>query len=181
MQIDGLDELDNKILSVIETNARMSFSDIGEKVGLSRVSVKTRMEAMEKKGIIEGYYTKISTDSAPEGRRFFLDVVTQPDQFENIVDRIACQDVIKRVYAVTGDCRFMAEGFASKRLQYENFMRNLRHDLKGVRSMVVMDAQYPIKNVYGGVDYVSLDERRVKEKSESAPPTGGNNDEQGSI
>lgn len=162
MHIDGLDELDNKILTVIEKNARLSYSDIGEQVGLSRVSVKTRMDAMEKKGIIEGYYTKINAESAPEGHRFFLEVITEPGQYEEVIDRIASQQVIKRVYAVSGECRLLVEGFATKRLQYENFMRNVKNNAKGVRSMVTMDAHYPIKNVYGGVNYVSLAERRAK-------------------
>ena len=162
MHIDGLDELDNKILTVIEKNARLSYSDIGEQVGLSRVSVKTRMDAMEKKGVIEGYYTKINAESAPEGHRFFLEVITEPGQYEEVIDRIASQQVIKRVYAVSGECRLLVEGFASKRLQYENFMRNIKNNAKGVRSMVTMDAHYPIKNVYGGVDYMSLAERRAK-------------------
>ena len=47
LYIEGLDVLDNQILNVIKNNARMSYSDIGEKVGVSRVSVKKRMEAME--------------------------------------------------------------------------------------------------------------------------------------
>ena len=43
MNIEGLDKLDNAILETIKDNARMSYSDIGEKVGLSRVAVKNRM------------------------------------------------------------------------------------------------------------------------------------------
>ena len=33
MHIEGLDELDNKILSVIKDNARLSYKYIGEQVG----------------------------------------------------------------------------------------------------------------------------------------------------
>ena len=52
MQIEGLDEIDNRILSVIRDNARLSYKDIGEQVGISRVSVKTRMDTMQEKGIM---------------------------------------------------------------------------------------------------------------------------------
>ena len=54
MNIEGLDKLDNAILETIKDNARMSYSDIGEKVGLSRVAVKNRMEILEKKDTEEG-------------------------------------------------------------------------------------------------------------------------------
>ncbi len=166
MQIDGLDELDNKILSVIKNDARLSYSEIGEKVGVSRVCVKNRMAMMEQKGVIEGYYTKINLDSVTDGTRFFVEVVTQPDQFEQVVDRIASKGVIRRVYAVSGDCRFIAEGVAPNRSTYEVFLRNLRLNLTGVRSITVTEAQYAIKNTYGGVDYVSLEQRKNRKETE---------------
>lgn len=55
MYIEGLDKLDNKIIEVVKENARLTYSEIGEKVGVSRISVKKRMEALEEKGIIQGY------------------------------------------------------------------------------------------------------------------------------
>ena len=56
MYIEGLDVLDNMILNVIKNNARMSYSEIGEKVGVSRVSVKKRMETMEQKTAVRDIY-----------------------------------------------------------------------------------------------------------------------------
>ncbi len=153
MHIDGLDELDNKILAVIEKNARISYSEIGQEVGLSRVSVKNRMDLMEKKGIIEGYFTKINATSFAEGRRFFLDIVTEPGQFAAVVNRIAESDVIRKVYAVTGECRIKAEGFASSNTKYETFMKNLKNNLEGVRGITIQDVQFVIKDVDGGVEY----------------------------
>ena len=51
MFLSGLDELDQKILELLIENARYSYSDIGEKVGISRVAVKARISAMEEKGV----------------------------------------------------------------------------------------------------------------------------------
>ena len=60
MFLDGLDELDQKILQLLIQNARMSYSEIGQQVGISRVAVKMRVQALEKKGIIEEYTTVIT-------------------------------------------------------------------------------------------------------------------------
>ena len=40
MYLDGLDELDQKIIRLLIENARISYSDIGEETGISRVAVK---------------------------------------------------------------------------------------------------------------------------------------------
>ena len=60
MFLDGLDELDQKIVKLLIQNARMSYSDIGEKIGISRVAVRSRVQALEQKGIIEEYTTIIN-------------------------------------------------------------------------------------------------------------------------
>ena len=60
MFLDGLDQLDQKIVELLIRNARMSYSDIGQEIGISRVAVKSRIQALEQKGIIEEYTTIIN-------------------------------------------------------------------------------------------------------------------------
>ena len=68
MFLEGLDALDQQIVSLLIENARLSYSDIGEKVGLSRVAVKSRIQALEQRGVIEEYTTIINPQkSSPPG------------------------------------------------------------------------------------------------------------------
>lgn len=53
MYLNGLDELDQKIVQLLIKNARFSYSDIGKEVGISRVAVKARIQALEKKGLLK--------------------------------------------------------------------------------------------------------------------------------
>ena len=53
MYLDNLDSFDQQILSLLTKNARYSYSEIGDIIGLSRVAVKSRIYALEKKGNIE--------------------------------------------------------------------------------------------------------------------------------
>ena len=55
MYLSGLDETDQKILELLTQNARQTYSEIGEKLGISRVAVKNHIDAMEQNGIIEEY------------------------------------------------------------------------------------------------------------------------------
>lgn len=47
MFLNVLDELDQKIIQLLVKNARMSYSEIGEKIGISRVAVKARIQVLE--------------------------------------------------------------------------------------------------------------------------------------
>ena len=44
MYLNGLDELDQKIIQLLIENARISYSDIGKETGISRVAVKARIQ-----------------------------------------------------------------------------------------------------------------------------------------
>ncbi len=58
-----LDDLDIKILNILQKNARAKRNVIAETVGLSLPSVSERLNKLEEKGIIQGYYTKLNRKS----------------------------------------------------------------------------------------------------------------------
>ena len=66
MFLEGLDSLDQKIIQLLTENARMSYSEIGQKIGISRVAVKARIDALEQRGIIEEYTITKTTDELLE-------------------------------------------------------------------------------------------------------------------
>ena len=154
MNIDGLDRLDHAILEEIKENARMSYSDIGEKVGLSRVAVKNRMEIMEKAGVIKGYKTVIDETNIPEGLSFILDVEINPEEYENVVEILANDNYIRQIYNTTGECKVHCMGFAPNSKTLSAHINHLYIRTKGIRRMNWNMLVNTIKDVDGGVEYV---------------------------
>lgn len=153
MHIEGLDELDNKILETIKNDARLSYSEIGEKVGVSRVCVKNRMAALEQKGVIKGYKTVIDSDAATkEGIKFFLDAEVWHDQFENALAAICSEKCIREVYTTTGDNHVHCVGFTNYRENLSTMVNRLYREssVKRVSFHVILST---VKDVDGGVDY----------------------------
>lgn len=164
MNIEGLDKLDHAILEVIKDHARMSYSDIGENVGLSRVAVKNRMEILEKKGIIQGYKTMIDETKAPEGISFILDVEAIPEEYQNVVEILARDRFLRQIYSTTGPCRLHCVGFAPNIGTLESHVNHLFRSTKGIRTLNWNMLLRAIKDVDGGVDY---DECKKSEHMES--------------
>ena len=50
MFLEGLDELDQRIVRLLIENARMSYSDIGQQVGISRVAGETKSQGLGERG-----------------------------------------------------------------------------------------------------------------------------------
>ena len=82
MYLDGLDELDQKIIRLLIKNARISYSDIGEETGISRVAVKARIQALEKKGVIEEYTTIINPQKISGAVSCYFEIETKPDVYK---------------------------------------------------------------------------------------------------
>lgn len=163
MNIDGLDKMDNAILDAIKNNARMSYSDIGEKVGLSRVAVKNRMEILEKNGIIKGYKTIIDETKIPEGISFVLDVEAIPEEYENVIEELARDKFLCQIYNTTGDCRLHCVGFAPNHNTLAAHVNHLFVKTKGIRKMSWHMLLNTIKDVDGGVEYVRCKESEYLE------------------
>ena len=97
MFLDGLDDLDKKIVQLLIQNARMSYSDIGQKVGISRVAVKMRVQALEKKGIIEEYTTIINPQKISGAVSCYFEIETMPDQLMDVARILEENDMINQI------------------------------------------------------------------------------------
>ena len=54
-----MDDIDRKILKILQDNARTSLKIIAEKTFLSSPAVSARIEKLEKDGIISGYHAMV--------------------------------------------------------------------------------------------------------------------------
>ena len=59
----SLDSIDVKILEVLQSNARISVSELSKKVNLSLSAVSERLKKLENGGVIEAYTTIIKPAS----------------------------------------------------------------------------------------------------------------------
>ena len=98
-----MDEIDDRILSILATNGRASFAAIGAEVGLSPHGAADRVRRLERDGVITGYAARI--DPAGVGRSLdaFIDVrllpATDPEEFER---RVATLASVREVAFLTG-------------------------------------------------------------------------------
>lgn len=55
-----MDQTDRRILQTVQRNARITFRELSEKLGISIPSVQKRLVSLEKAGVIQGYTAHIS-------------------------------------------------------------------------------------------------------------------------
>lgn len=69
-----MDPIDRKILGILEKDARVSFTDLGEKIGLSKTPSWARVRELEKQNIIRGYRAELDPAQLGLGLHAFVQV-----------------------------------------------------------------------------------------------------------
>ena len=132
MYLDGLDELDQNIVRLLVENARISYSDIGEKVGISRVAVKARIQALEQRGIIEEYTTVINPQKISGAVSCYFEIETTPDCLREVTDILNRHDTVTQIYRVTGKDKLHVHAVAASAEEMETFLHTVIDSLPGV-------------------------------------------------
>ena len=134
MFLEGLDALDQRIVRLLIENARISYSDIGEKIGISRVAVKARIQAMEERGIIEEYTTIINPQKISGAVSCYFEIETLPDTLPRVTELLERNETITQIYRVTGKNKLHVHAVASSGEEMEKLIREVIDPLPGVVS-----------------------------------------------
>ena len=134
MFLDGLDTLDQKIVRLLIENARMSYSDIGQRVGISRVAVKARIHALEQRGIIEEYTTIINPQKISGAVSCYFEIETRPDALARVTEALAQNETVTQIYRVTGKDKLHVHAVAASGEEMERLLREVIDPLPGVIS-----------------------------------------------
>ena len=67
-----LDKIDRNILRILQADGRISFTELGEKVGLSTTPCTERVRRLERDGAITGYYARLDPQYVTAGLLVFV-------------------------------------------------------------------------------------------------------------
>ena len=97
-----LDDNDKALLALLSANSRESTAELARKLGLSRSTVKDRMQRLEKYGVITGYTIRYSEDYASGQIRAQVMISYDPKLANAIVRQLRLLPAVTAVHAVNG-------------------------------------------------------------------------------
>jgi Lrp/AsnC family leucine-responsive transcriptional regulator len=99
----SIDEIDAKILELLQEDGRMKRSDVADEVDLSISAVSERMRKLEERGVIQGYRAIV------DPKRLHLDItafirvsVDGSEQYPAFVDEVIDMEPVLEVHSITG-------------------------------------------------------------------------------
>jgi Lrp/AsnC family leucine-responsive transcriptional regulator len=127
-----IDRTDRQIVSLLQTDARLSNADLAKKVGLTTSTVHERVKKLEKKGIIRGYVAMVDAEALGKPIIAFIRLTvgsasTDYLESKNSVVRI-CQDEpdVLECHAVAGEDCYILKVRAPSPADLEKLIERIR-------------------------------------------------------
>jgi Lrp/AsnC family leucine-responsive transcriptional regulator len=138
-----MDAKDLKILRLLEEDARLTYAEIGARVGLAPSSVHDRIRKLERRGAIRAYRAEIALEEVGLPITAFVSLALRPESPGDIPARVAEMPLIESCYSVAGDNSYVLVVRAPSTKALEEVLDGLRAKLEvTTRSTVVLSTPF---------------------------------------
>jgi len=124
---DSIDEIDAKILELLQRDGRMKRSDVADEVNLSVSAVSERMRKLEERGVIQGYRAVV------DAKRLRLDItafirvsVDGSEHYPNFVEQVANMENVLELHSITGEGSHVMKVRAKDTTALERFLSDIQ-------------------------------------------------------
>ena len=134
-----LDSIDIAILKILQKDGRASIKSIAEQVYVSSPTVATRIEAMEKGGIILGYSVKINENIMGNPVKAFVNLELLPKQKEELYSFLRGSSNVIECSHVTGEYSVLIKSIFKNTEELERFIGKLQ-DFGRTKTQIVFSS-----------------------------------------
>jgi len=101
---------DTALLAILRENARLPTSEIARRLGVSRTTVQSRIERLERSGIISGYAVRVRDDVESHHLRAQIMLTVRPRQMVPVVNALRAMPEVRALHSVSGAYDLIAFG-----------------------------------------------------------------------
>ena len=99
-----MEDLDRRIVSLLRSDGRMSYTDLGKAMGLSTSAVHQRVRRLEERGVLKGYAAVVDYAELGLPLTAFISITPlDPAAPDDIPDRLRDVSEIEACHSVAGE------------------------------------------------------------------------------
>jgi Lrp/AsnC family leucine-responsive transcriptional regulator len=122
-----VEETDRKILTLLASDGRMSFTDLGKATGLSTSAVHQRVKRLEQRGLIKGYGATVDHDQMGLPLTAFISITPfDPSQPDDYPDRLRDVPEIESCWSVAGEESYILKVRVATPVDLEDLLARVR-------------------------------------------------------
>jgi Lrp/AsnC family transcriptional regulator len=139
-----MDEIDRKLLAILQEDATLSIAQMAERVGLSPTPCWKRIQKLEAIGVVTRRVALVDPDLVGVGLSVFIAVEAgdhTPAWLERFATTVAAMPEVMEVYRMAGDVDYMLRVAVADMAEFDAFYKRLiaAAPLKNVTSRIAME------------------------------------------
>jgi DNA-binding Lrp family transcriptional regulator len=103
-----MDAIDEKLLLALRENARASTARLARLVGRSRTSVQSRLERLEREGVIVGYSVRVAPEHELGAVRAHVMIKVGPKEARAVTAALKAIPPVRVLHSVSGEVDLIA-------------------------------------------------------------------------
>ncbi len=130
-----LDDIDRKILRLLQADGRMTNAALAEAVGLTPTPMLQRMRKLEQKGVIAGYRAVLDPTACERATQAFALVELKEHNsanHERFVRAVGEMDEVLEVHHMAGEVDFILKVAVKDIAAYERFLLDQLNRIPGI-------------------------------------------------
>ena len=122
-----MERLDRRLVALLASDGRMSYTDLGRATGLSTSAVHQRVRRLEERGVLKGYQAVIDPVEIGLPLTAYISLSPlDPAAPDDIPDRIRHFPEIESCHSVAGDFNYITKVRVATPLELEELLTRLR-------------------------------------------------------
>lgn len=120
-----IDLIDQKILEILQSDGRITNSELAQKIGLTATPTMERVKRLERDGFIQGYKAIVDPKKIGRGQLVFLKVSLKEhrkEMIDSFLDAIDKMPEVQACYHTTGESDYMLQVNIKDVEDYEDFI-----------------------------------------------------------
>lgn len=130
-----IDILDMKILKILENDGRASFTDIAKKLKLNESTIRKRVLALQKKGVIKKFTVDLDPSKIGLNTVAIVGIDVEPARLLEAVQEVCKISETKYVATSTGDHMIITEIWTKDGRELTKLISNRIGNIKGVKKI----------------------------------------------
>ena len=122
-----MDDTDSQILGLLRDNARMSITDLANKIRVSRATVQKRIEYMEMNGIIMGYTIRIKPSANQNTIRAWMNIMVEGTQTRAVVKALRLDSAVQTLHTTNGKWDLLVELESDSLESFDKILERIRN------------------------------------------------------
>lgn len=146
-QIEGIDEIDLKILSFLQDDGRMTFKEIAARIGVAERTIRLRVTNLRETGVLSivGVVNPIKV-----GLKLIaaIQIATEQNKLDQCIKELIEMDEVRFITLTSGEYQLLSEVCVSSHEELGDFLERKLNKVAGIqRTNIIMELKI-LKNKF---------------------------------